>query len=115
MLTSKSTILTQRENLDLVCFIFSSIIHAFTWPKSTIETLKKWHHNDIRHRSGVSVKFYHIWSFFSVSIVTLEQLNVFGAGPSFIMLNALLEKYEEPALFTLGEIYRKKLVKGDIG
>ena len=30
------------------------------------------------------------------------------------MLNALLETYEEPALFTLREIYSKKLVKGDI-
>ena len=29
------------------------------------------------------------------------------------MLNALLEKYEEPALFTLQEI-GKKLVRGDV-
>ena len=30
------------------------------------------------------------------------------------MLNGLLEKQEEPALFTLREIYSKKFVKGDI-
>ena len=30
------------------------------------------------------------------------------------MLNGLLEKPEEPALFTLRKIYSKKLVKGDI-
>ena len=51
---------------------------------------------------------------FSVSIVNLEQLYVFRVRPSFIMLNGLLEKPEEPALFTLRKIYSKKLVKGDI-
>ena len=31
-----------------------------------------------------------------------------------MMLNGVLEKPEQPALFTLRKIYNKKLVKGDI-
>ena len=49
-------------------------------------------------------------NFFSVYFVSLEQLIVFGVRSSFIMLNALLEKYGEPAFFTLRELI-KKLVK----
>ena len=51
-----------------------------------------------------------VLNFFSVSIINLEQLIIFGVRSSFIMLNALLEKYGEPALFTLRELI-KELVK----